>query len=174
MSSIKKVHGVLIRHRAVINWALPCVWALTLLVPTTVDYPWQYLILCLIAFAFALRNGFLAFAALEYRLGLMWFLAGATVLIINFAELYHDTGLVEHSTQREVSLVEAIYFSIVTWTTLGYGDLSPPPSIRLYAACEALLGYMYMAVAVGITVNLLGTLGQTNGRIQTTGTSRRR
>ncbi len=174
MSSLKKTHEFLLRHRAGISWALPFLWALTLLVPTSGDQPWMYLIICLLAFAFALRNGLLAFAARSYPLGVTWFLAGAAVLILNFAKLYHDTGLVESCNQREVSFVEATYFSIVTWTTLGYGDLSPPPSIRLYAAFEALLGYIYMAVAIGVTVNLLGVFGQANKPMQTDGPSARR
>jgi hypothetical protein len=92
---------------------------------------------------------------------------------ILFAKLYHDTGLMESGSQRDVSPVDAIYFSIVTWTTLGYGDLSPAPDIRIYASLEALLGYIYMAIAVGVTVNLLETLGQANRPMQQDGASPR-
>ena len=47
----------------------------------------------------------------------------------------------------------ALYFSIVTWTTLGYGDFSPSESIRLVAALEAMLGYLAMALLVGQILN---------------------
>ena len=45
-----------------------------------------------------------------------------------------------------------LYFSIVTWTTLGYGDYAPSLSVRMIAAQEALFGYVTM-------VMLLGTAG---------------
>ena len=47
-----------------------------------------------------------------------------------------------------------LYFSIVTWTTLGYGDFKPTESLRLIAAIQAFLGYIYMALFVGIFLNL--------------------
>jgi len=49
----------------------------------------------------------------------------------------------------------SLYFSIVTWTTLGYGDFSPIPKLRLIAAFEALLGYLYMAMLVGLFLNII-------------------
>jgi hypothetical protein len=48
----------------------------------------------------------------------------------------------------------SIYFSIVTWTTLGYGDFSPPEGLRLVAAFEAIVGYLYMAILVGLLFNI--------------------
>ncbi len=36
----------------------------------------------------------------------------------------------------------SLYFSIVTFTTLGYGDLTPDPNFRLFAASEALVGLL--------------------------------
>ncbi len=167
MSKMKAAHEFLLRHRVGFTWALPALWMGTLLLPTSGDAPWKYLIICLLAFAFALRTGVLAFAARCYRIGLVWFLAGAVVLILNFAKLYLDTGLVDSSGRREVSIVEAIYFSLVTWTTLGYGDFAPPADIKIYAALEALLGYVYMGVTVGVTVSLIGSFTQANKTVQT-------
>ena len=60
------------------------------------------------------------------------------------------------ATPQQVSKVlTSIYFSIVTWTTLGYGDFRPVESMRIVAACEAILGYVYMGVMVGVVINLL-------------------
>ena len=36
----------------------------------------------------------------------------------------------------------ALYFSTVTFTTLGYGDVVPKQSFRLFAASEALVGVL--------------------------------
>lgn len=49
---------------------------------------------------------------------------------------------------------DALYFSVVTWTTLGYGDFKPLPDYRLFAALEALLGYVYMGLIVGILASV--------------------
>jgi hypothetical protein len=43
---------------------------------------------------------------------------------------------------------EALYFSAVTFTTLGYGDCAPKPAYRFLAASEAVLGAALMAVFV--------------------------
>lgn len=44
------------------------------------------------------------------------------------------------------NLHTSMYFSIVTWTTLGYGDVQPTENLRWVAALEALLGYVYMGI----------------------------
>ena len=51
----------------------------------------------------------------------------------------------------------ALYFSLVTWTTLGYGDFHPSNGIALLAGLEAILGYIYLEIAVAmIAVHLDG------------------
>lgn len=45
--------------------------------------------------------------------------------------------------------LEALYFSIVTFTTLGFGDLAPKPGFfQLFASFEALLGAIFMAMFI--------------------------
>jgi hypothetical protein len=56
----------------------------------------------------------------------------------------------------------SLYFSVVTWTTLGYGDFKPPSDLRLIASLQALMGYLYMAIVVGIFLNLPKANKQSN------------
>jgi hypothetical protein len=50
---------------------------------------------------------------------------------------------------KETTLPDAcLYFSIVTWTTLGYGDVVPTDASRMIAASEALVGYIFMAILI--------------------------
>jgi hypothetical protein len=50
--------------------------------------------------------------------------------------------------------VKSLYFSVVTWTTLGYGDFVPANDFtRFFAAWEALTGYVVMAVLVAALVS---------------------
>jgi len=45
--------------------------------------------------------------------------------------------------------LETLYFSIVTFTTLGFGDLAPKPGFfQLFASFEALLGAIFMAMFI--------------------------
>ena len=49
----------------------------------------------------------------------------------------------------------ALYYSFVTMTTLGYGDITPvSPMARILSAIEAMIGQMYLAVLVARLVGL--------------------
>ena len=58
----------------------------------------------------------------------------------------------ENIETYEPSLGECLHFSVVTFTTLGYGDLVPKPDCRFWADLEALLGLALMPLfVVGLT-----------------------
>ena len=59
------------------------------------------------------------------------------VLIFCYAGLYVAVG---GPTEETNNFLEASYFSVVTFTTLGYGDISPTGWSRLLACTEALVG----------------------------------
>jgi hypothetical protein len=59
-----------------------------------------------------------------------------------------------------------IYFSTVTWTTLGYGDFSPLPELRMLAAIEAFCGLVFFGLMVGVMAHLLNK--KIDGRSQNT------
>ncbi|MET4161938.1 prepilin signal peptidase PulO-like enzyme (type II secretory pathway) [Marinobacterium sp. MBR-111] len=44
---------------------------------------------------------------------------------------------------------DAFYFSVVTWTTLGYGDFKPTNDLKIFAMAEALMGQIFMALLAG-------------------------
>lgn len=49
----------------------------------------------------------------------------------------------------------ALYYSLVTMTTLGYGDIAPrTPPARIFAAMQAVMGQIYLAVLVARLVGL--------------------
>ncbi|WP_252178891.1 pentapeptide repeat-containing protein [Endozoicomonas sp. 4G] len=51
-----------------------------------------------------------------------------------------------------VNWLETLYFSVVTFTTLGYGDLTPVGLSRLFAAIEAFVGSFTLALFVVVFV----------------------
>jgi Ion channel len=70
-------------------------------------------------------------------------------MIIAYANIYRSFGLVDGSV-AVTSFRDFLYFSIVTWTTVGYGDIKPSPDSRMFAASEALLGYLTMGLYLSL------------------------
>lgn len=72
-------------------------------------------------------------------------------LIVGFAALYLLTGSIGYSKAQILSShAEALYFSVVTITTLGYGDLKPILSIgRWLTIFETLMGVILIVLVIG-------------------------
>lgn len=75
-----------------------------------------------------------------------------------YVYLYID-GVTDHTffvqTDQDSS-TDFMYFSLVTVTTVGYGDLSPGDDLpRLLATSEAVLGQVYLVTFVAMLVGLL-------------------
>jgi len=58
-------------------------------------------------------------------------------------------------------MASAMYFSAVTYTTTGYGDLVLPPSWRLVGAVEALTGILMCGWSTGFFFAVLSRMLQT-------------
>lgn len=72
--------------------------------------------------------------------------------IFIYSIFYVKSGLIIGGELVSVDLSTAIYFSGTTWTTVGYGDLSAPESIRLLTTIEAINGYLAMAILMALVV----------------------
>ena len=70
--------------------------------------------------------------------------------VTSFALLFQRLGIVDtlDSTQAE-NAGTYLYFSVVTFSTLGYGDFRPEPEARFAAASEAILGNLHLSMIVG-------------------------
>lgn len=73
------------------------------------------------------------------------------IIIVLFSVFYYFSG----HTELHRSVINSIYFSIVTFTTLGLGDINPGTSLVLKGACalEALLGAITMGFLVAALAN---------------------
>ncbi len=77
-------------------------------------------------------------------------LAGACVVVLSMATAYFCWGPTGHTVNAaEHGMVDAAYFSLVTFTSLGYGDLSPIGFGRLVAVLVVLFGLFFIALLVG-------------------------
>ncbi|WOH80353.1 potassium channel family protein [Bradyrhizobium sp. BEA-2-5] len=103
--------------------------------------------------------------------------AHCLTIIVVFAGIYRGYGLMfggfcdeKLYTKLENLCVSSsndwispLYFSVVTWTTLGYGDFIPPHELRLVAAIEALFGYLFFGIVVGIATAIISQRAASNG-----------
>ena len=79
----------------------------------------------------------------------------ALLIILLFTGLFHASDGVAHSNSDDAEFAaydptidECLYFSVVTFTTLGYGDYSPKDDYRFFAALEAFTGAFTIALSV--------------------------
>ncbi len=100
----------------------------------------------------SLKNHYLLGA---YSRALKILIIGMPLVIVVFALVYTEFGIMDSNSIVIKDFVSALYFSIVTWTTLGYGDFKPTADVRFYAAAEALLGYVYMGILIGTVFSSL-------------------
>ncbi len=79
-----------------------------------------------------------------------------------------EIGSLAYRLQRrlvDTHFPAAMYFSAVTWTTLGYGDFRPLPEWRAITACEAFMGYLFMVLSISYLTTWIR--GNRNGRPST-------
>ena len=82
-----------------------------------------------------------------------------------FASAYsvagHAQGRLLFQEQNGFDTADTLYYSLITLTTVGYGDLTMrSDTTRIMSAMEALLGQIYLITAVAL---LIGNLGRTRG-----------
>lgn len=95
------------------------------------------------------KNMLIGSVVLYLLLGLIW-----SIFYLFLLSLYPDSfsGLEALPWQENFSKVS--YFSFVTLTTLGYGDISPKNSIsEFFVYMEAIVGVFYMAIIVASIVS---------------------
>ena len=101
-------------------------------------------------------NKILGAICLYFMMGIVWALI-YSLLHINLDNAFNNVPAV---TNWYVLFPEFIYFSFVTLTTLGFGDISPNiPLSRAFVYFEAMVGQLYLTILVaslvGARLNIL-------------------
>ncbi len=71
-----------------------------------------------------------------------------------FAAVYGAFGYNDHCVIGAEGPADILYFSYVTFTTVGYGDMSPTGFCRGLAVAEAVTGYILLGMFVAAAVAL--------------------
>lgn len=86
--------------------------------------------------------------------------AGVEVLamLVSFAAIYRRIGIIDNTHAEGVVVHEfwtSLYYSVVTFTTLGYGDFYPQGIGRALAGMQALTGYLVLGLLASVAANLI-------------------
>ena len=111
----------------------------------------------LVQMAFTVREVFHPQARIGWPICELTSFALATILA--YALDYRVLGIKPTASGDPVTAWDSIYFSIITWTTVGYGDFVPTPTTRAFAASEALLGYLFTGLYVATLFQVLVMTG---------------
>lgn len=76
-------------------------------------------------------------------------LISIALAVLSFALLYRSYGIIGPDNVTAILSRDYLYFSAVTFSTLGFGDFRPVPEARLIAASQAILGNLHLGIIVG-------------------------
>jgi hypothetical protein len=120
---------------------------------STVRFALNTVIIAIIALGLA--AGILAGRWSNEHRSVVWFIFISVfpLLIMSYGIIFESLGLNENSVFVEhPDRLTALYFSVVTWTSLGYGDVAPAGFGRVVASIEVLTGYVLSAVLIAAVV----------------------
>ncbi len=80
-----------------------------------------------------------------------------SALLLAFAAIYARYGIIDTTQGGEVThnFGHALYYSVVTFTTLGYGDFQPQGVGRAMAAMQAFTGYLILGILASTGATIL-------------------
>ena len=84
---------------------------------------------------------------LPYAVVLLLVMTGAT-FVSGYALFYYALREGCSASECAQTFSESLYFSVVTATTLGYGDFAPTVRARPMAATQAVTGYVFLGFAI--------------------------
>ena len=85
-----------------------------------------------------------------FRLIVCNFMVFILGVIFSFGLHHKAAGILGKEGKFEPGFWDAIYFSVTTFTTLGYGDFQPVPEMRLATSIQAVAGMFSVALAASV------------------------
>lgn len=146
------------------------VWGIIYLDPTFEVGPLMWALVILITISALSVFPPYASGALEHGAAWAGIILNLVAIISLFAAIHMAFGIccetVPGDPPKDLPVKDialSFYFSIVTLTTLGYGDFSPVDYGRYFAAGQALIGYGYLGMIVSAGFSWAQNYHQRNG-----------
>ena len=83
-------------------------------------------------------------------------IASGILMVLAYAAIYRQLGI--HDALDRVTLYDpwtALYFSVITTATVGYGDYVPSDDAKFFAAAQALMSVVWTGLFFGVIVSSL-------------------
>jgi len=79
-----------------------------------------------------------------------------TPLVLAFGAVYYGLSILNtHSFSSELSVLDSIYFSVITVATVGYGEITPlSNTAKILTIFEVLFGFLYMLFIITIFLSV--------------------
>lgn len=114
----------------------------------------QVLLILALLVAFIIDSEQVTMEVLFASITIYFILAGLFSTLYVIIEVFAPGAFIS-SSGAEITWQRLIYFSLVTISTLGYGDIVPiAPAAQSLSAMEASLGTLYIAILIGRFVSL--------------------
>lgn len=76
------------------------------------------------------------------------------VIVLVFAILYKEVGILASYGETHDPNA-ALFYSIMIWTTIGFGPYLPTDGARVLTSLQAFLGYFFMAIIFAVFLDIL-------------------
>ncbi len=84
---------------------------------------------------------------------LIWSVVYVLIFVALYACLFSLGGVMKNGEIIKGEFLPSLFLSVITWTTVGYGDVTPAGGLSQFAAgIEAMNGYLVMAVFIAALV----------------------
>ncbi|AER33422.1 potassium channel family protein [Pantoea ananatis] len=78
----------------------------------------------------------------------------SAILLMSIVNFHYNYGFYSGSHNKMETYIDALYFTCVTVTTLGYGDITPTlATTKVIVIIESLIGFIFMSLFVSAFIN---------------------
>lgn len=78
-----------------------------------------------------------------------------------------DVDSIRFTDDGFIEVIDALYFSFTTMTTLGYGEITPVSGMAKWQAIsQSIIGIFFMAIVVGVSVGLGLSIYSVDGKVK--------
>lgn len=92
----------------------------------------------------------------SHKLNIKELIEQGLIVVISFASFFYAISVLYPSSfSSKLTILDSIYFSIITATTVGYGDISPISNLaKLFVMFEILFGMLYILFVVSMFLSV--------------------